>query len=83
MAGPGSESQLGARFFARVQTGPGDEEVNMPVYLRTSLKMECRVHAPATVFLVERHFRSHWAGDGQDCEKLRKMQAVMKVRTRY
>jgi len=42
--GPGSDPD-GDEIFLRVQTGPGDGEV----YLCTRLKMECRVHAPATV----------------------------------
>jgi hypothetical protein len=34
------------------------------------------------LFLVEKRLLSQWLGDGQGCKKLRKMQAVVKVRTR-
>jgi hypothetical protein len=45
----GEQIPVRARFFARIKIGPGDVEVNMHVYLCTRLKMECRIHAPATV----------------------------------
>ena len=46
---PGERVPMGVKFFAGVQTGPGDVEINMHLYLCTNLKMECWVHAPATV----------------------------------
>ena len=55
---PGERIPVGARFFSRVQTGPGDVEVNMHVYVCTGLKMECRLHGKALSFSLGRR----WAG---------------------